>query len=712
MKRFLLGILWCAGLHAFTTLDDFKAFVDAYPEIPEIDVVNWRNPNYSALYEESRPGIFQRIAYNIGLMKRPVWNPTRLAEVLRTLNAQRSPASEPIVFDLNPEDELIIWGDLQGAAHSLYYCLKELEKQEVIDSQLRILKPNCYFIFLGDAIDRSPYSIETLSMIAHLMLANPEQVIYLRGEHESNGYWENFNLANELRIKAAHLAEHVGAIPLKSEINTFFDTLPPEMLIRDPKSQDQIYVAHSNKNINTFSLSKKDIKWIKHTKAIIRGEARSEMLSNATGLDLLGFSLGAAEWSVLSCPVQVYRVFFNFFNDAFVRIQLSDAIEKTVMTLYTQDARHREGFLQHKCRSVKYGVALNDPADVKEYSAFNIGSSMAIESGIGSQGILFRQGMDAFFSKLSEAGGVDHVIIKPYILEDGYIPYRAYKNAQRLVEDLNIRTFLTPTGSPTLEKYIDYLQEKDAYVFFPSSASPEFRKPEMTNIVHFRPSFIEEGRALIEYALDTYGITKFAFFYQDDSFGRPFFQAARDVLKERGITEWLELPYTRGQTQFEEFAEKVKTFNPSSIALFAVSDPAILFINSLGISTLLGKPFIASEDLNDERFKQYASNTGIEVVVSQVVPDPSSSNLPIVKEYRESIGSRGLPYNTFSLESYITGSLLAESLRHITKPFTPSKMMQWFEGLHSYNFKGLNLTFDAQTRGLGQKVHVAKIGDE
>ena len=63
---------------------------------------------------------------------------------------------------------------------------------------------------------------------------NPDNVFYLRGNHEKNKYWENFSMERELRFKAAQFAtRNVLKAPLTNQINTFFQTLPDAFIIKN-----------------------------------------------------------------------------------------------------------------------------------------------------------------------------------------------------------------------------------------------------------------------------------------------------------------------------------------------------------------------------------------------------------------------------------------------------------------------------------------------
>ena len=119
--------------------------------------------------------------------------------------------------------KIIMWGDLHGAALSLAEGLNKLKEENCIDDQFNIICPDCYFVFLGDYVDRGDQSIELIYMIMRLKVANPKKVILLRGNHEDSVM--NIDLLSELRDKYQERASGF------EWIKRFYETLPCALTI-------------------------------------------------------------------------------------------------------------------------------------------------------------------------------------------------------------------------------------------------------------------------------------------------------------------------------------------------------------------------------------------------------------------------------------------------------------------------------------------------
>lgn len=95
-----------------------------------------------------------------------------------------------------PENTVLYMrGDLHGDIFSLAAQLQRLLNEGIIDESFKIINPNDWMIFLGDYVDRGQYGCEVIYTILRLSLANPDQVIAVRGNHEDArlNYMYQFN---------------------------------------------------------------------------------------------------------------------------------------------------------------------------------------------------------------------------------------------------------------------------------------------------------------------------------------------------------------------------------------------------------------------------------------------------------------------------------------------------------------------------------------
>jgi hypothetical protein len=378
----------------FKYLDHMKAYAYYMPEYPAIDNDRYFKPDYTSYYETITPTFFKwrvnHFFYALRLKKLPLWSPELFDILLKEVIDQRKEkhlAGEHIVKLIpQPGTQFVIWGDLQGAFHSLVRDLDHLKQLGFINEALKIIKPNCYFVFNGDLISRSPFNLETLTVVLRLLHQNPDTVFYIRGNHETHNYWHGYGLKNELRIRARNHSRKVipfevgQQIPFEKELNNFFNTLPLAMFlgVLPNETSEFISIAHmssdkidnlsleryagflsekeNDKNkprIFTFDQAKPTTEPIA-IKALITANDREFTYEKMDGLLQLSPIRGVTAWTLLSCPTLSYQKEFDFHYDAFSIMTAGRSEYDWMIELFSQDALKLDGFKTRKY-NVVYG---------------------------------------------------------------------------------------------------------------------------------------------------------------------------------------------------------------------------------------------------------------------------------------------------------------------------------------------------------------------
>ncbi|MGB8366782.1 MAG: ABC transporter substrate-binding protein [Candidatus Babeliales bacterium] len=719
----ILIILANNTIKCFDNLADLQKYAATYPEQPPSDDEDWLDPDYTSFFQSLRPSFFTRIAQSIGLEKRPSWTPEFFEELLKSVLKQREDQklSGRLVahMQLSKSAKFYIWGDLHGAFHSLVRALAWLHKENVITEDLKINNPDHYFIFNGDAIDRSPYILETLSVLLLLLKRNEKQVFYICGKHEDEDYWYNFGLKRELRTRIKSYSD--PGIPLDSLVSRFFDTLPLALYIStDQNPTDVIRISHygrdslkideeyfgdfwnktNQKGITYYDVrnrkkSKKSVSipaiiktedWISENRTM-KGEPKGMV-----GLGLLDQEYGSMAWAILSAPIKPYQVYFNFYDDVFALVDVKIPIFDSTITLYNQNIKKKDGFKKHESLNLMSGLLSSEK---QKKRSLTIGSTMAmIGGGVPISGRLVRRGISAGIRDANLATDNDFHI-KLIIYNDDYNAHHARKNIQRLMKE-GVDIILCPLGSPTLAAYLDYVKEGKILVLFPFTGSDAFRKKELVNLINWRASYPSEVDAVINYITAADAVNHFAFLYQTDAFGMSALKAAKKILKEKGITKWTEIPCKSNTSEFLEQVKEIKTAQPDAIGFFTTGFPTKAFMRQVGIDFLANK--VLFNLVSEIQLHSFLDLKGIKIYWGSSVPNPKTSQLEIVKEYHQAMDRNNYPYDDHSLEGYISANILVGMLKKIEGQITREKIKQQYEGFNNYDYKGFTLTYNPDNR--------------
>lgn len=136
-------------------------------------------------------------------------------------------------IDAHPETIFVIRGDLHGDIFSVSEELAYLKQQRLIDDQFTIINPKLYMIFLGDFVDRGQYGPEVVYLLMRLKIANPEQVILVRGNHDdtyqNKKCWHLGAFHKQMNTKFQHDANN--ELMPSQQIDRFYDLLPVVLYI-------------------------------------------------------------------------------------------------------------------------------------------------------------------------------------------------------------------------------------------------------------------------------------------------------------------------------------------------------------------------------------------------------------------------------------------------------------------------------------------------
>ncbi|XP_056644752.1 uncharacterized protein LOC130450401 [Diorhabda sublineata] len=116
---------------------------------------------------------------------------------------------------LNLRSPVYIMGDLHGNVNDLLYF------EKVLWHIGPGLTP-CNLLFLGDYVDRGPYSIEVIAYLFSYKLQSPNKVNLLRGNHEIREVQKMFTFYKECCLKFGEKMGH----EVWSATNNAFDTMP------------------------------------------------------------------------------------------------------------------------------------------------------------------------------------------------------------------------------------------------------------------------------------------------------------------------------------------------------------------------------------------------------------------------------------------------------------------------------------------------------
>lgn len=723
-------IMGCDFKKKLPNFSFFQQLAKDFPEFPPCDDQNWVDPNYGPFLQSLRIGYIENLLLLSGIKDKNRSIPYLLNELLDKFlvcNTHNTEDHNAAVLCVKEESKFFIWGDLHAAFHSFVRDLEYLIKEEILDDQLKIKEKDCFFVILGDAIDRGPFSMATLCLILLLCYQNPSTVFYIKGNHESLKYWENFGLNRELQITSQHVRPNVNII--KEKINTFFSMLKTYLLVsteQDPKSvilfsfngmsdpYINLSLPFNNKpglhfaklNFEKFYTQKdyfipevvfKTEDWRKEHRAI-------------NGLGLLDQIYGATTWALFSAPIKVHDMFYHFDWDAFGLIEMGSSVRKSSLRVINRRKQDTQFVKQEPC-NILTGRLLSHPQPAPVGQDVVFGSTMPLSQGLPVLSDRTKRGVNLSILEFNKAGGLKGRHIKYDVRNDYYSPLHASKNVKDFIS-IGVDLFLFPVGSVTLASYVDLIRNHDIAVLFPMTGSSDFGNPLLKGIVNLTAMNIDEITAHIEYLTQNQSVKNFAFLFQEDEYGKETLKTAHAILKSKGINNWLDLPYVRGTVDFSHQIAVLRKSNIDALGLLCTADAAQEFIRQFDLGFLHNKTLFGLSTLGSIAFKNFVEKKGIYFYYSSRVPDPVNSMIPIAKEYRLLMDRDYYKYDNASFEAYIGTTLLLDIMKGMTVPINRYTLIAEIEKIKRTELQGLMLSYKPEDRSFNMSVWLEDPNEE
>lgn len=322
------------------------------------------------------------------------------------------------------------------------------------------------------------------------------------------------------------------------------------------------------------------------------------------------------------------------------------------------------------------------------------GQSAAFEGPAAALGLGMREGILASFNEANVAGGIGGRRLELVSYDDGYEPEKAIANSKRLINEDGVFALLGEVGTPTSNAAQPIATEAGVPFIGPFTGAAFLRNSSLANVINVRGSYDQETEAWIEHLTTDLGISKIAIFYQDDTFGRAGYSGVSKAMDKRGMKLVAEGTYERNTTAVKTALLAIRRANPEAVVMVGAYKPCAEFIK-LAHRLKLDPVFVNISFVGANALAKELGEEGKGVVVTQVVPFPGDPMLPLVARYQKALKAAnpdGL-FDFVSLEGYMVGRLVVESLKKVKDPVTRAGLLSTIKEVGNFDLGGITLSY-------------------
>ena len=297
------------------------------------------------------------------------------------------------------------------------------------------------------------------------------------------------------------------------------------------------------------------------------------------------------------------------------------------------------------------------------------GQSAAISGEARLLGGNMRLGILAAFEEANRAGGVHGRELRLVVRDDRYEGELAVRHTRALIAH-GVFGLIGAVGTPTSNVAEPIASEAGVPYIGAFTGAGLLRREDQRYVVNLRASYDQETEEMVERLTTDLGFTRIAILYQDDSYGYAGLTGTRKALDKRDMALVAEGTYVRNTIAVKRALLKIRDSNPQAVIIIGAYRPAAEFIKwarKIGMRPVV---FVNLSFVGSNPLLEQLGPAGEGVVVTQVVPFPRDTRIPVVAEYQAAIreiDSSAQP-GFISLEGYLAGRLVVEALRASADP--------------------------------------------
>ena len=354
-------------------------------------------------------------------------------------------------------------------------------------------------------------------------------------------------------------------------------------------------------------------------------------------------------------------------------------------------------------------IGFYEGARAADASSIKLGQSIALSGPLSELGQAMHQGAKAAFAAINANGGVNGQKIDLMAADDGYDVKRSLENVKGFLADPGTFALFNCMGTPMIEAMLPSVLESGIPFFAPLSGALTARPANAKNVFNIRASYPEEAQQLVQH-LATVGIKRIAIAYQNNTFGKEIFAGTQTAMAKFKVEATAIVTVENSAADAASAAAKVATSQPQAVLLGLAGKPTIEFVKAIRAQRK-GLPLYALSIMGAAATLKAIGVDATGIAVSQVVPLPSNSMLPIVRDFQQAwkAGNTALEPSHLALEGYINARVFAEALRRAGKNPSRSAFIDSTWAMKKFDLGGFDVSFSASDRNASRFVELTMV---
>lgn len=341
-----------------------------------------------------------------------------------------------------------------------------------------------------------------------------------------------------------------------------------------------------------------------------------------------------------------------------------------------------------------------------------LGASQVLSGPLGPQTLQYGEGARLMFESVNAAGGIHGRKITFTSLDDGFDPKRAVENTRKLIEEQKVFMLFNSTGTAQTAAVLPILKESKTILFGPVTGASSMREGVNPYLFHVRAGYANETERIFS-QLKQIGVTRVAYFYQDDGLGKTLLGEVKKASAAASLPLVAEIKVDPAAPDFAAAAAATAQANPQAVV---VGTAGLTFPNY--VKAVLNTPArpafygysVASLDVIHRELKDKARG----IILAQIMPSLRNTTIPVVAEYLKVLKAKSpdAPPSASQFEGYVHARLLVEGLRRTGRDLSTASFTQTLESTGEIAFGRFTARYSPRSHNGSDYVELAIIDAE
>ncbi|MEC5212870.1 branched-chain amino acid transport system substrate-binding protein [Polaromonas sp. CG_9.5] len=342
-----------------------------------------------------------------------------------------------------------------------------------------------------------------------------------------------------------------------------------------------------------------------------------------------------------------------------------------------------------------------------------IGQVAPLSGVLASTGHQMVVGGKIYFDSINATGGINGAKIRQEVVDDGYKVADTVRLTRELLARPDVIALFGFAGTANVTQLLTegVLQAGGAALVAPYTGGESLRNPFNPWIFHVRAGYAAEADHMVQ-QVTTLGMKRVAVMYQDDGFGKAGLTGVENALTKRNLKLAAAAGYERNTDKVEEAVKIIKASDAQAIIMISINKPSAAFAKQYRESGGTARLYNISVVDPAELVKLAGLKNVHGMGISQVVPYPFSTSLPVVRQYQELL-KKYAPnevVNYTSFEEFVGAKVLVEGLRRAGPNPTRAKVVKALESMTDFDTGGITVSYSPTNRIGSRFVEVTVVG--